>query len=61
MPSKHIDDDTWAEVEKLTVKAVKKTNMPIKATDVLKYLIHKGIEVHSCEEFKNWILGQSQN
>ncbi|VFT63533.1 Uncharacterised protein [Pseudomonas aeruginosa] len=44
MPTKHIDDATWRKVEKETVKAVIHLQASVKDTEVLRWLILKGLE-----------------
>ena len=44
MPAKHIDDETWRKVEKEAVKATIATKKSIKETEMLKWLILKGLE-----------------
>lgn len=44
MPTKHIDDETWRKVEKEAVKATIATKKSIKETEMLKWLILKGLE-----------------
>lgn len=51
MPTKHIDDQVWRQVEKKTVEAVIKTKMPIKETEMLKWLIKKGLEEIGEEDY----------
>jgi len=43
MPSKHIEQILWDAVEEETVKAVKSTSMPINSTEMLRYLLVKGL------------------
>jgi len=45
MPSQHIKEETWARVEKETVKAVIQTRTTLKPTEVLDLIIKKGLEV----------------
>jgi hypothetical protein len=52
MPSKHIDDKTWRKIQDLTVKVVIATQRPIKETDVLAYLVKRGLEEVNVEELK---------
>ena len=52
MPSKHINDATWREVEKETVKAVIETREPIKDTDVLNWLIQRGLKDIEKEDYR---------
>ena len=44
MTTKHIPDSTWRKVESVTVKAVIETKTSIKDTEMLNYLILKGLE-----------------
>ena len=44
MPTKHINDKTWREVEKETVKVVVNIQKSVKEADVLNLLIQKGLE-----------------
>jgi len=52
MPTKHIDDVTWRKVEKKTVEAIVSTRAHIKETDMLKWLILKGLESIEEEDYK---------
>lgn len=51
MPTKHIDDRVWRQVEKKTVEAVVQTKMNIKDTEMLKWLIVKGLETIEENDF----------
>jgi hypothetical protein len=56
MPTKHINDSTWRLVEKETVKAVVTLQKSVKDTEVLNWLILKGLETiteKDYERFKN--------
>jgi len=44
MPTKHIDEETWRKVEREAVKATIETKKSIKETEMLKWLILKGLE-----------------
>ena len=44
MATKHIPDSTWRKIEKETVKAVISTERAIKETEMLNFLILKGLE-----------------
>jgi len=55
MPTKHIDDNVWREVEKRTVAAVVATQKPIKETTMLKWLIRKGLENLTEEDYEKLI------
>ena len=52
MATKHIPDSTWRKVEKETVKAVIETKMSIKDTEMLNWLIIKGLEIIEKEDYK---------
>lgn len=51
MPSKHIDDRVWRMVEKKTVEAVIQSKLNIKDTEMLKWLIQKGLETIKEEDY----------
>jgi hypothetical protein len=53
MPTKHIDDKTWRKVEEWTVKAVVRTQKPIKEGDVLHFLIKRGLEGLKVEDLED--------
>jgi hypothetical protein len=52
MPTKHIDDETWRKVEKEAVRATIATKRSIKETEMLKWLILKGLEEMTEEDFE---------
>lgn len=52
MPTKHIDEHTWRKVEKKTIEAIIKTKEHIKETDMLKWLILKGLEELEEEDYR---------
>lgn len=52
MPTKHIDEETWKKVERETVKAVIETHTSIKDTEMLRFLILKGIKHIEPEDYK---------
>lgn len=52
MPTKHVSEKTWEMVEKQTYQAVIKTGVPIKDTDMLHYLIRKGVESMNAEDYE---------
>lgn len=54
MPTKHIDDATWRKVEKETVKAVIHLQASVKDTEVLRWLILKGIEEMTPEDLERF-------
>ena len=55
MPTKHIDETAWKKIQDLTVKAVIATQKPIKETEILHYVINKGLEKVTTEELKTLI------
>lgn len=55
MPTKNINDHTWREVEKETVRAVIATKEAIKDTQVLDILIRKGLETITEEDYLAWV------
>ena len=55
MPSKHIPESTWRKVEKEMVKLVVELQEPIKDTQVLNWLILKGLETVEMEDYKKYI------
>lgn len=59
MPTKHIDDETWRLVEKKAVKATIATNKSIKETEMLKWLILKGLEQITEEDFQRIAKGKN--
>lgn len=52
MPTKHIDEETWKKVEKETVNAVLATKTAIKDTEMLRYLIRKGVREMGPEDYR---------
>lgn len=52
MPTKHIDEETWRKVEKEAVKATITTKKSIKETEMLKWLILKGLEEITENDFE---------
>lgn len=54
MPTKHINDSTWRLVEKETVKAVIELKIPVKDTEVLDWLIRKGIESITEDDYRKF-------
>jgi len=53
MPSKHIDSSIWREVEDKTVFLIGELGRPIRDTEVLKYLIVKGLQTLTSEELRS--------
>lgn len=58
MPTKHIDDETWRKVEKEAVKATIATKKSIKETEMLKWLILKGLEEITEDDFEKMTRGK---
>ncbi|CDG21370.1 conserved protein of unknown function [Xenorhabdus poinarii G6] len=54
MPTKHINDSIWRLVEKETVKAVIELKEPVKDTTVLEWLIRKGLDTISDEDYRKF-------
>ena len=52
MPTRHINDKTWREVEKETVKIVVNIQKSVKEADVLNLLIQKGLEEITEDDYK---------
>ena len=52
MPTRHINDKTWREVEKQTVKIVVATQKSVKEVEVLNLLIKKGLEAITEEDYQ---------
>lgn len=52
MATKHIPDQTWRKIEKETVRAVIATERSVKETEMLNYLILKGLSVMDAEDYK---------
>lgn len=59
MATKHIPDTTWRKVEQEAVKAVIATKTGIKDTDLLNYLILKGIKDLTEDDY--WELAKNKN
>ena len=52
MPTKHINDVQWRKIEKETVKAVTMLALPVKDTKVLEWIITKGLESITEDDYK---------
>ncbi|MCP1445486.1 hypothetical protein J3D54_004622 [Pseudomonas sp. GGS8] len=59
MPTKHIDDETWRKVEKEAVKATIATKRSIKETEMLRWLILKGLEEITEADFEKMVRNKS--
>ncbi|MBU0809006.1 MAG: hypothetical protein KKD30_11150 [Gammaproteobacteria bacterium] len=59
MPTKHIDDETWRKVEKEAVKATITTKKSVKETEMLRWLILKGLEEISEADYEKMTKGKS--
>lgn len=55
MPTKHIPDSTWNKVEKKFVEVIVETKAPVKDTQVLNWLILKGLEEINEEDYRRFI------
>ncbi len=55
MPTKHIDDETWRKVEQAAVKATIATKRSVKETQMLRWLIQKGLEDVTEADFERWV------
>lgn len=60
MPTKHIDEQVWRLVEKKTVEAVVDTKISIKPTEMLKWLILKGLEDITEDDYMRFKKGKQQ-
>lgn len=54
MPTKHIPDSTWQKVEKKMVEVVIELKEPVKDTQVLNWLILKGLEEITEEDYRKF-------
>lgn len=54
MPTKHINDVQWRKIEKETVKAVTMLALPVKDTKVLEWIITKGLESITEDDYKKF-------
>lgn len=61
MPTKHIDEQVWRLVEKKTVEAVVETKSSIKPTEMLKWLILKGLEDITEDDYVKFRKGKTPN
>ena len=44
MPSKFITSTAWTEIERMTIKCVKELDIVIKDTEMLNYVVVKGLK-----------------
>lgn len=58
MPTKHIDDETWRRVEKEAVKATIATKKSIKETEMLRWLILRGLEEINEADYERMVRGK---
>lgn len=58
MATKHINDKTWAQVEKKLVEAVVETKTSMKDSEILKLLIEVGIKNVKKEDY--WDLAKNK-
>ncbi len=54
MPTKHINDVLWRKVEKETVKVVTTLAIPVKDTKVLEWIISKGLESITEDDYRKF-------
>ena len=54
MPTKHINDVQWRKIEKETVKAVTMLALPVKDTKVLEWIITKGLESITEDDYQKF-------
>lgn len=52
MPVKHIPDTIWRRVEKELVKAVVSTQRPVKESEMIEFLLKKGLEAAKDGDYK---------
>jgi len=52
MPTRHINDKTWRDVEKETVKIIVNTQKSVKEVEVLNLLIKLGLENITEEDYE---------
>lgn len=52
MPVKHIPEAIWRKVEKEIVKAVIATQRPIKESEMIEYLLKKGLEATKSDDYR---------
>ncbi|EKQ8286759.1 hypothetical protein P6Y92_004791 [Salmonella enterica] len=43
MPTKHIDDDSWAIIEEMAVEVTRRANKPVKEADILRLALKHGL------------------
>ncbi len=43
MPTKHIDDDSWAIIEEMAVETTRRANQPVKEADILRLALKHGL------------------
>ncbi len=58
VPTKHIDDETWRKVEQAAVKATITTKRSVKETQMLRWLILKGLEEITEADFEKLVKGK---
>lgn len=54
MPTKHINDVLWRKIEIETVRAVTKLAIPVKDTKMLEWIIAKGLETITEEDYRRF-------
>ncbi len=56
MPTKHIENELWQKVEDKTVETISQAKIMIKDTDVLHFLVEKGLQCVSTNELVEYAL-----
>lgn len=56
MPAKHIDEETWKKVQSKTMSVIKETDTYFKETDVLRKLIHIGMQRATDEDWEEMVM-----
>lgn len=60
MPTKHIDEELWKQVEAKTVDVVIHTKEMAKDTDVLQAIIQKGLEQTAMDDLVSYIASKKR-
>lgn len=61
MPTKHINDVQWRKIEKETVKAVSILAIPVKDTKMLEWVIEKGLENLTEDDYRKFLKKNNSN
>ncbi|WP_227657296.1 hypothetical protein [Citrobacter koseri] len=60
MPTKHINDVQWRKIEKETVRAVSTLAVPVKDTKMLEWIIAKGLETITEDDYRKFLKTESK-